>query len=241
MIFAAGLGTRLRPLTDNKPKALVQVNGKPLLELVIQKLKRSGFDHLVINVHHFAEQIIDFLRSNNDFGLKIDISHEKQQLLETGGGLLNARHLLGSEPFLVHNVDILTDLNLDSLYKFHLRKGGMASLAVKSRNTSRYLMFDKMMKLKGWKNEKTGEKKFTGTERYNLIPLAFSGIHVIDPKIFDLFTLTGKFSIIDEYLSVAKTHKINGYQDDLNFWLDLGNLRNLKQASTWLRGENESL
>ncbi|MGB1243748.1 MAG: sugar phosphate nucleotidyltransferase, partial [Chitinophagales bacterium] len=159
MIFAAGLGTRLRPLTNDKPKALVEVNGKPLLEIVILQLKRYGFRDIVVNVHYFAKQIIRFLEAKNNFGIHIQISDESDLLLETGGGLQKAKHFLCSddEPFLVHNVDILSDINLKALYQSHLEGSPLATLVVRNRKTSRYLLFDETNRLCGWKNVKTGE------------------------------------------------------------------------------------
>ncbi|MDR1699547.1 MAG: NTP transferase domain-containing protein, partial [Prevotellaceae bacterium] len=181
MIFAAGLGTRLKPLTDNKPKALVEIAGKPLLEHVINKLTAAGFNEIIINVHHFADQIIDFVKQKNNFGVRLEISDERQMLLDTGGGVQKAAWFFDDgKPFLLHNVDILSDINLQTLYANHLETGAEATLAVNSRVTSRYLFFDRTMRMRGWTNETTGEIKPPGTEiDKTWEKLAFSGIHVI--------------------------------------------------------------
>lgn len=163
MIFAAGLGTRLKPLTDTMPKAIVPVAGKPMLEHVITKLKSSGFDDIIINIHHFGEQIIDFLQANNNFGVNIRISDEREMLLDTGGGIKRALELFPTdEPVLIHNVDILSDVDLNALYGFHLRSGNDATLMVSERKTSRYLIFDKEDRLCGWINKGSGETKPEG-------------------------------------------------------------------------------
>ena len=156
MIFAAGLGTRLRPLTDNKPKALVEVAGKPMLERVILRLKRSGVDEIVVNVHHFGQQIIDFLYANDNFGVTIHVSDEREELLDTGGGILKARKWLdGGEPVIVHNADILTDFDLDEMMCQHVASEAVATLLVAERDTARYFVFNDAMRLQGWTNIKT--------------------------------------------------------------------------------------
>ena len=209
MIFAAGLGTRLRPLTDNMPKALVPVAGKPMLQHVIERMKAAGFNEITINIHHFGEQIIDFVQANQQFGITIHISDERGELLDTGGGIKKARPFLdGDEPFLVHNADILTDVDLHKLYQHHLTNNADATLLVSQRNTSRYLLFDNDNRLKGWVNKTTGEVKPQGFS-YNenkLSELAFGGIHIISPRLFHLLEgeqWQGKFSIISFYLSIC--------------------------------------
>ena len=163
MIFAAGLGTRLRPLTDHMPKALVPVAGKPMLERVILRLKEAGFNEITVNIHHFGEQIIDFLRAHDNFGTEIHISDERGMLLDTGGGIKKARPFLdGQEPFLVHNADILTDIDLAGLYRHHLESDAESTLLVSERKTSRYLLFDDDYHLHGWINKSTGEVKPAG-------------------------------------------------------------------------------
>jgi len=235
MVFAAGLGTRLRPLTNDKPKALVSINGTPLLELVIRRLIRFGFHDIVVNVHHFADLIIAFLKEKNNFGINISISHEKDNLLETGGGLkYAARFFDAGQPFLVCNTDIISNIDLKSLYQKHLENDGLATLAVRSRATSRYLIFDDQLKLNGWLNVKTGKMKMRKHGAADLQLLAFSGIHVISPQIFDFMPNEEKFSIIDVYLAAAKTKSIYAYPHDEDFWLDVGKPENLKAAAKYL-------
>ena len=192
MIFAAGLGTRLKPLTDNKPKALVEVGGKTMLELVILKLKEAGFNEIVINIHHFGQQIIDYLKANNNFGLTIHISDERDYLLDTGGGIKKATpFLMGKEPFLVHNVDIFSNVDLRQLYENHLKSGATATLLVSQRKTARYLLFNKENKLCGWHNN---DYPYFDPKQYQ--EYAFGGIHVISPKLLDIMDeWTGKFTL----------------------------------------------
>ncbi len=231
MIFAAGLGTRLRPLTNEIPKALVPVEGVPLLELAIQRIAAIGIREIVINVHHFAEKIIDFIQQKDQFGLQIHISDEREQILETGGGLLKAAPLLKDGPFLVMNADILTNLDLSKMIAIHKQNDALATLAIRDRKSSRYLLFDDNRQLAGWENKKTGEQKIsrvTNTQK----AFAFSGIHVIDPAIFELMpTALSKFSIIDTYLEAAITQKIIGYPHNEDLWLDVGKPDQLAKAS----------
>lgn len=223
MIFAAGLGTRMQPLTLNRPKALIEINGRTLLERNILYLKSGGITEIVINVHHFAAQIEDFIAKNAQFGIKIHISDEKDAVLETGGGLLRARPFLaGEEDFLVMNVDILTDLSLRDFIAFHqTQANALATLAVTHRNSSRALLFDADNQLKGWKNDKTQEQILIDTEN-TLEAFAFSGLHIISPRIFDLIQQDGKFSIITTYLDLAKTQAIYGYNHSEGKILDVG-------------------
>ena len=230
MIFAAGLGTRLKPLTDTMPKALVRVGGQPLLWHVIQKLKSAGYERIVVNVHHFAQQIVDYLAANDNFGLDIRISDETSQLLETGGGIKKARALFDpSEPVLIHNVDILSNLDLASITR-GLSPVSDALLVVSQRKTKRYLQFDDEMRLIGWKNIETGEVK--GHEGHSL---AFSGIHIISPSLFPLMdSWPDRFPIMDFYLSACADHRLMGYEaHDLRL-LDVGKLDTLDQAEQFL-------
>ena len=225
MIFAAGLGTRLKPLTDTMPKALVRVGGQPLIWHVIQKLKLSGYERIVVNVHHFADQIVDYLNANCHFGLDIRISDETSQLLETGGGIKKALPLFDpSEPILIHNVDILSNLDLTAL------PADAPLLVVSQRNTKRYLQFDNTMRLVGWKNIETGEVK--GHEGSSL---AFSGIHVFHPSLAPLLAdWPERFPIMDFYLKVCGDYLIRGYEArDLRF-LDVGKLDTLHEAEQFL-------
>jgi len=223
MILAAGLGTRLKPLTDTIPKALVKVYGVTLLEQSLFHLKKSGINQVIINVHHFAEQIVDYLKINHDFGMKITISDESGKLLDTGGGLKKASWFFNDDtPFLVRNVDVLCDLDLDKLKEHHYENSGLATLVVRERVSTRYLIFDENMQLCGWENTKTGEKKIIRPHSVNRRQLAFSGIQVVDPKIFALITETGKFSLTELYLRLSAEHKIVGYIDKDSYWRDGG-------------------
>lgn len=234
MIFAAGLGTRLKPLTDTMPKALVPVAGKPLLWHTIQKLKAAGFDEIIINVHHFAEQIKQYIENNDRFGIRIEFSDESQALLDTGGGIKKASWFFDDEkPFLIHNVDILSDIDLQHLYHFHACSDSLATLVVSKRKTSRYLLFDKNNHLAGWINEKSGETKspFSDFNADHYKKLAFSGIHILHPSILGYMQdFPEKFSIIDFYLSVCKRETVTAFiPKDLHL-IDVGKLSSLSCA-----------
>lgn len=239
MIFAAGLGTRLKPLTDTKPKALVEVNGKTMLEHAITKLKHFGVDEIIINVHHFSNQIIDFLKQNKNFEIKIDISDESKQLLDTGGGLMKVEKFLDkTESFFVYNVDVISDIDLGAMYRKHINTGSIATLAVQQRETSRYFLFNDDLKLIGWKNTNSDKQIISrGASDNNLTPLAFSGIHVISPRIFKLVKIAGKFSMTDVYLKLSTFQRINGYRHDNDFWIDLGKPENIKEAEKFLQNK----
>lgn len=238
MIFAAGLGSRLKPLTDNMPKALVPVAGKPMLEHVILKLKEAGFDQIVINIHNLGQQIIDFLQANNNFGVKIYISDERDYLLDTGGGIKKAALFLqGDEPFLVHNVDILSNVDLKQLYQQHVNNNALATLLVSQRQTSRYLLFNQENKLCGWRNHATGEVKsfypYFDPQQYT--EYAFGGIHVMSPKILDwMEEWTGKFSIIQFYLSICARTDIHAFPSSNLRLLDIGKPETLAEAERFL-------
>jgi NDP-sugar pyrophosphorylase family protein len=229
-ILAAGLGTRLQQYTSERPKALVELGGITLLERAIRKVCELEVSEIIINVHHFGEKIVDFLREKQNFGLRISISDESACLLDTGGAILNAQKLLGdNEPFLVYNVDVLSSLNLADLLDYHHNMNGIATLAVRSRETDRYLVFNPEMRLSGWRNIKTGEEKLSG-EEIDLKNFAFSGIQIIEPRIFPLVTETGRFSVIQMYLRLAREHEIFGYQDKSDLWMDLGKPDQLTEA-----------
>lgn len=236
MILAAGKGTRLQPLTNTRPKALVEIDGTPLLKIIIQNVIKAGFKEIVINVHHFAEQIYQFLDENENFGVNIQVSDERDLLLDTGGGLLKAKPiLLDGDPILVHNVDIITSLNLNDLYSFHVQSGALATMAVKERNTSRSLLINPEGDLSGWRNNVTGEIKHARGNLDELRPIAFSAVHVLSPQIFEHITETGVFSIMDVYLRLAKNHRIATFNHDGDYWLDLGRIENIKEAASFLR------
>jgi len=241
MIFA-GLGSRLKPLTDTMPKALVPVAGCPMLEHVILKLKASGFTEIVINIHHFGEQIIDFLKTNNDFGLTIHISDERDRLLDTGGGIRKARLFFenSGEPFLVHNVDILSDMNLKELYDFHMQSGSVATLLASRRTTSRYLLFNTERKLRGWINKDTGQVKPEGFHYDESLyrEYAFSGIHVFSPAVFRLMEAPrweGKFSIMDFYLATCGQTDYSGYLAEKLELIDIGKPETLARAEEFVK------
>ena len=235
LIFAAGLGTRLKPLTDTMPKAMVPINGKPLIQILIEKLKAIGTTEIVVNVHHFAQQIIDFINANNSFGINITFSDETSQLLETGGGLKQAAQLFSnSNPILVHNVDILSNADLLSLYT----QSTSTTLLVSNRKTQRYLLFDGTNRLVGWTNIATGEIKSPYPnikESYpELKKYAFSGIQVFHPSLLPLMSdWHGKFSIIDFYLSICHKTPIFCHFDPQLQLLDVGKLDTLTQAESF--------
>ena len=241
MVFAAGLGTRLRPLTDTMPKALVPVGGQPLLRHVILKLKEAGFDRIVINVHHFAEQIISYLSANQNFGIDIRISDESDGLLETGGGIKKAQPMFSSEaPILIHNVDILSNVDLAAFYDYAAKLSGDATLLVSPRVTKRYLLFDDVMRLKGWTNIETGEVRspfpWVHESKSSLNRFAFSGIHVFHPVFFEAMAQEPeRFPVMDFYLKNASTHGIFGFlKEDLQL-MDVGKLDTLDQAEEFLK------
>lgn len=235
MIFAAGLGTRLKPLTDTIPKALVEVNGMPLLEIQIRKLISFGFNKIIVNVHYFSKMVREFLDSRK-YEAEIIISDETDELLDTGGGLFKASWFFDDrKPFLVQNVDVLSDIDLSAFYKKHIENNYLASLAVRNRETSRYFLFDQENFLSGWENTKTNENIITRSDT-KLKRLAFSGINIIDPEIFELIDRKGKFSITNTYLELSENHKIYGYQHDADVWFDLGSIVNLNKANEFYKG-----
>ena len=232
LIFAAGKGTRLKPFTESHPKALALVNDVPLLERNIKYLQSFGVAEFVINVHHFGEQIVEFLEKNNHFGAKIDISNEKDELLETGGGLLFAqKYLENEENFLIMNADILTDLNIHELVKFHETHLPLATLAVSDRNSSRKLFFNSEMVLKGWMNKNSGETKMAEFNS-DFKELAFSGIHCINSSIFDKIKRRGKFSIMEEYLDLMFENNILGFQHEARL-IDVGRPESVIEAEKY--------
>ncbi len=228
MIFAAGLGTRLRPLTNDRPKAMVEFKGKPLLEHTIEKLRTVGVDHIVVNVHHFADKVIAFLQSK-DFGLKISISDERAELLDTGGGLLKAAELLGDEPFFIHNVDILSDVNLEAMLEAHKAHNAMATVGIRKTDSDRYFMRNGDGQLCGWGNNNTGEQIISraGDDLENV---SFTGIHIVSGGLFKYINPEGAVSIIDAYLKAATKENIYCFPCDDNQWMDVGTPEALKDA-----------
>src|SRR5690554_5660855 len=234
MIFAAGMGTRLKPLTDTIPKALVPVAGKPLLQHTIEKLIASGFNEIIINVHHFAEMIIDFVLANERFGIRIEFSDEREKLLDTGGAIKKAAWFFdNNQPFLIHNVDILSNIDLRELLAHHRESGSAATLACSARQTSRYLLFDESDHLKGWINEKTSTVKspIPDFNPSGYQKLAFSGIHVLQPSIFHhMKNMPEKFSIIDFYVEFGHKIAITSYAPTHFQMVDAGKPEALREA-----------
>lgn len=232
MILAAGLGTRLKPWTDYHPKALAAVNGKSLLQRNIEYLQTFGINEVIVNVHHFANQVINAINLNNGWGSKVIISDETQEVLETGGGLLKAAPFLkGEELFALMNADILTDLDLQQMINYHQQNSPLATLATTNRQTSRYFLFDKNNNLCGWRNvktgnEKTGLKPLGGDEAQK----AFSGIHIINPQIFSLIKQQGKFSMVDVYLNLVDEYSIKSFDHSDTAFLDVGRPESILDA-----------
>jgi len=245
-ILAAGLGTRLKPFTDTHPKALAPVNGRSLLEINIRNLQRFGIFDVVVNVHHFADQIIDALERNNGFGSRFQISDETDAVLETGGGLKKAAHFFRSEQsFLVINVDILSNFDLNKLLTQHNIGSSLATLAVQERTSSRYFLFGKpgyphpdnepeSLSLYGWRNVSTGEEKIPRKTDQILKPLAFSGIQLLNSAILDKISMEGKFSLVDVYLDLCKNEKITAWDHTGDLLLDVGKAESLRQAADLL-------
>ena len=236
IILAAGLGTRLKPFTDKHPKALAIVNGKTLLQRNIEYLAGFGIKDVIINVHHFANQITELIKKNKGFGSNITISDESDAILETGGGLKKAGWFFSNStlPFIVINVDVLTNMDLGDMVAQHKKLNPIATLAVTSRNTSRYFLFDEMTNLCGWKNEKTGEQKMS-REASKISQKAFSGIHIISPEIFSLMKNEGKFSMVDVYLDLAKNHAITAFDHSNTKFIDVGKPESLLKAEGLFR------
>jgi NDP-sugar pyrophosphorylase family protein len=230
MLFAAGLGTRLKPFTDHNPKALVEVNNKTLLEHNIRYLQRFGIYDVIINVHHFAGKIEDVLNDNDCFGSEITISDERAEVLETGGGLIKAAPFFAGEAsFVVMNVDLLTNLDLGKMIASCNHDDSVATLAVMNRESSRHFLFDDQMHLCGWRNNKTGEERISRNIA-SLHPFAFSGIQVLTPKVISECPFSGKFSLVDLYLHLAKTNTIKGYDHSGNLFIDVGKPDSIEQA-----------
>jgi mannose-1-phosphate guanylyltransferase len=235
MILAAGLGTRLRPLTNDRPKALVEVAGRTLLEITLTRLSTVGVREVIVNVHHFADQVVSYLKAHNNFGMHIEISRE-EELLDTGGGLKKAGWFLRDaegrdEPFLLHNVDVISTIDLSRMVNVHRENDALVTLATQKRETSRYLLFNEELELCGRKAGRDKEVEIVRSSGH-LQPLAFSGIHVISPRLLDKISEDGAFSIIASYLRLAgDDERIQGFCADEYYWRDLGKLHDLEQAA----------
>jgi MurNAc alpha-1-phosphate uridylyltransferase len=221
MIFAAGLGTRFKPWTDSHPKALALVNGKSLLQRNIEYLRQYEIRDVVVNIHHFPEQVKEEIEKNKGWGSNVMISDESDELLETGGGLLKAKSFLSDDSFLTINVDILTDVNLKYFLAKHQQENSLITVAVSDRKTSRYLLFNKYNRLVGWRNTKTGEEKIA-IHAKDMFEKAYSGLAIFEPSVFDLIPFTGKFSLIDVYLALAPENKIAGFDHSGEKIIDVG-------------------
>jgi len=234
MILAAGLGTRLKPLTDSTPKSLIKIEEFTLLELQIRKLLSEGFDTLIINVHHFADVIEEYLKQNNFFNCSIEISDESKKLLDTGGGLKKASHYFSDgKPFLVYNVDIISNVSLKILMKYHVASSSIATLAIQERKSSRKFLFNMDNALCGWKNENTSEQIIVRSDQSEFLQYAFSGVQIVDPKIFKYFPDKDIFSLVELYLASAKKEKISGFIHSEDEWMDIGKMVNLNQAESF--------
>jgi len=234
MIFAAGLGTRLGDITRQIPKALVEINGKTALQIAVEKLTTEGFNDIIVNVHHHPDAMLSEIDRLRKEGFVITVSDETDELLDTGGGLFKARGFFDEEPFLVYNVDIFTDLNLDKLYRHHLASSAIATLAVRHRQGNRMLIIDKNGRVRGWHNNSTKEEILTLESRKGLEEIAFTGIHVVSPKIFSLME-DGIYSMTSLYLMIAGKQFINSFLYDEGYWFDCGTPSNLEKIRKHLK------
>jgi NDP-sugar pyrophosphorylase family protein len=234
MILAAGKGTRLGKITEKIPKVLVDINGKSLLHLAVEKCTASGFTDIIINVHHFADMVEEEIRKLKKIGFSITVSDERDMLLETGGGLYKAREFFDKDPFLLYNADIITDLDINSLYDFNLKKKCLATLAVRHREGIRYYLVNAEGLLRGWVNKATGERIVTGPENEELSEIAFSSIHIINPEIFRYMT-KGVYTMTALYLQLASSHNIYTCLFDGGFWANVGTPEILEEVRAHLR------
>ena len=237
MILAAGKGTRMLPLTEIMPKALLSIQGITLLEHTISYLKYYGIKDIIINVHHFADQIIEFVKKKDYFKINIAFSEENEELLDTGGGLYKARWFFGNDPFILIACDVITTLNLNNIYNYHIKYQPLVTLAVKHRPSTREFILDSNDRIIGWVNNVTGEKIMVRPATV-FDQIAFSTVHIIDPAIFDLFTETGAFSITKAYLRLAGDYKILGYRHDESHWFECGRIDNLENLNNNYEIEN---
>lgn len=233
MIFAAGLGKRLGRITENIPKALVDINGKTALQLAVEKCTTHGFNDIIVNIHHFADMVEDEIIKLRRSGYCISVSDERDKLLDTGGGLYKARNFFDATPFLIYNVDIISDINISDLYNAHLANQGLATLAVRHRPGNRFYLVDKSGIIRGWRNNSTGEQILTTPVQNDLKEIAFSSIHVVEPEIFR-YMHEGVYTLTDLYLKLAGEHNIFTYLDDSGYWSDIGTPESLEYARNLL-------
>lgn len=234
MILAAGLGTRMGKITETIPKVLTDINGKSLLHHSVEKCATEGFDDIIINIHHFADQVLEEIEKLRKLGFKITVSDERDMLLETAGGLYNARHFFGNETFLLYNADIITDFPIRQMLALHREKGGLATLATRHREGKRFFLVDNEDLLKGWCNIATGERIIACEEDVELTPIAFSSIHIIEPAIFSYMT-EGKYTMTALYLQLAGEHQLNTMLYDEGYWFNVGTPEILDEAREFLK------
>jgi len=231
LILAAGTGSRLKPLTDTTPKALLKAGRYTLLQFAILKLRQFGYTDIMVNVHHLGQQIIDYIADNKGFGCQVTISDERDQLLDTGGAIKKAAWFFDDgQPFVVYNADVVCDLDLSLLRQHHIESRNLATLVVRNRPSGRLLLFDEFMQLKEWRNAVTGERKVAALSNTGLQAFAFSGIHIINPELTSMMEQTSRFSIIDTYLRLAATHPIGALVDHSTLWADAGKPESLNEA-----------
>jgi N-acetyl-alpha-D-muramate 1-phosphate uridylyltransferase len=234
MIFAAGLGKRLGKITENIPKALVDINGKTALQIAVEKCSENGFDDIIINVHHFADMVEKEVARLTKMGFTISVSDEREKLLETGGGLYKAKWFFDDKSFLVYNADIITDLDISALYRFHVEKKGVATLAVRNRPGNRFFLVDEDGRVRGWRNNATGEEIIPNHKSDNLSEIAFSGIHIVNPEIFN-FMEDGIYTFTSLYMNLVSDYKILTFRHNDGFWFDIGTPENLVQVRNHYR------
>jgi len=234
MIFAAGLGTRLGELTKARPKALADINGRTLLHRTVEKLAAAGFDELMVNIHHHPEQMMEEINKLRGLGYSLEVSDEREELLDTAGGLLKARHFFDDRPFLCHNVDEVTDLDLTEMYRQHAGSGALATLAVRHRQGNRFLLTDTTGRMRGWRNTATKEEIITGGSSRRLEEVGFSGIQVLSPAIFDMMP-EGIYSLTSLYLTLVKNNSIMTYLHDYGYWFDCGTPQSLEKIRAYLK------
>ena len=227
MIFAAGLGKRLGKITETIPKALVDIDGKTALHLAVEKCSTHGFNEIIVNVHHFADMVEKEILKLNKMGYRITVSDEREKLLETGGGLFKAKWFFNDDPFLIYNVDIISDLDISALYRFHLEKRGLAALAVRHRPGNRFYLIDDECIIRGWRNNSTGEQILTSQASDNLSEIAFSSMHIVEPEIFRYMN-EGIYTMTTLYLKLAEKHNIYTFLDDSGYWGDIGTPESLE-------------
>jgi NDP-sugar pyrophosphorylase family protein len=234
MILAAGKGTRLGNLTESSPKVLIDINGKTMLQHAVEKCTASGFDDIIINIHHFADQVKNEIEKLNRLGFRIAISDERDKLLETGGGLFKARDFFDKDPFLLYNADIITDNNISLLLGNHHKNRSLATLAVRNREGARYLLVNREGLLRGWCNRATGERIITGSIDEKLTEIAFSSIHIIEPEIFNYMT-EGVYTMTALYLQLAALHRISTVRIDDGYWFNVGTPEILEEVREYFR------